>query len=301
MGMAIPQHMWHLRGSWDVVDTARHTSSLCMFNLVSSDGSLWVPLVASVRRFSDDGNFVTLYKSESYGISKGILSVAFDAMSGLIFLASQHLDPPQPLVAVNAKSSAVVWTAESPGACYGLAVLPSAGIIVMGCYSMTRALRVHRLSDGVLIATAEAPQLSYMTLDVESSTIFASTQRGVVRSFRWDGTALIQAFDPIDLRLHLAGTSHNPLCIMPDDTHDSDSPSSLLVVGVQETADVMIFSLGPPHGVGTLLRKFRLARGIEVAGLAADSSGCALVVMDSNSHVARVLQWPLMRESIRIC
>ena len=68
---------------------------------------------------------------------------------------------------------------------------------------------------------------------------------------------------------------------------------------LQDVGDLFVFSLDGSGAPAALLRKLRLAPGIEVVGLAACPSGCALVVMDLPSRAARVLPWPLTREFLR--
>lgn len=261
-----------------------------------SDGSLWVPLVAEVRRVAEDGTTLATLPTTPIGLS-GMLCASFDPATGLLVLASQ--DAGQPLVAVHAATGKVAWrAAEAPGAVFGLVVLSTAGVVVVGGHSAApNAVSVHRLLDGARLGTASVRGLTYLAADSVSGTIFASTYRGAIEVLRWDGRALL-SLEPLRLVPHLpGGTSHNPLCVMPDAEREGGPPT--LIVGVQEATDILVFSLDASGIPVALIKKQRLATGIEVVGLAADPSGCGIVVMDWSSHAVRVLPWPLTREFLR--
>lgn len=258
---------------------------------------MWIPLVAEVRRLADDGSTIATLPTAPYGLERGMLCVAYDPRSDLLVLASQ--DPDQPLVAVNATTGALCWKAvDEPGLVFGLVVLPAAGVVIVGSHGVgPGTVHVHRLADGTTLARSRVERLTYMAADASSGTIYASTHTSSIEVLRWDGHQL-ERLEPLRLRPHLpAGTSHNPLCVMPDAKSDSGAPQ--LIVGVQDAADIVTFSLDARGTPGALISKQRLASGIEVGGIAADPSGCALVVMDMPSRCARVLPWPLTREFLR--
>lgn len=256
-----------------------------------------MPLQTEVRRLADDGSVIKTLASPAFGISTGPLCATYDPASGLLVLASQAAAPLQPVVAINAATGARAWASGEPtGAVFGLAVLPAAGVVVVGSHNLAanHSLRVHRISDGELLATADVARLTYMTADTSTSTIFISTNRSVIEVFRWQGGALTR-LPPLSLQPHMpAGISHCPLCVMPNADIDGAPPQ--LVVGVQDAADILAFRIDALGNPGQLVSKQRLASGFEVTGLAACSSGCGLVVMDGPSHSLRVLPWPLTRE-----
>lgn len=265
-------------------------------NSLRSDGSLWIPGLSEVQRIADDGSTLQVFPTAPLGLS-GMLCAVFDHETGLIVIASQN--PGLPLIAVRASTGGTAWRAtEAPGAVFGLAVLSAAGVVVVGGYSAEPdAISVHRLSDGARLATASVRGMTYLTADQATGAVYASTSRGTIEVLKWDGRALV-AVGPFRLAPHLpANTSHNPLCIMPDADRDGGTPT--LIVGVQEATDILVFAIDAAGMPGALLRKQNLATGIEVVGLAADPSGCGLVVMDWSSHAARVLPWPLTREFLR--
>jgi hypothetical protein len=188
------------------------------------------------------------------------------------------------LVAVDAASRAVRWSAALGGSCWGIAVLSAQGVVVVSDPNHDE-LHVHRLSDGVRVASAEAKEATYVAADPASGTVYASTgafYSYAVSAFRWDGVALVaegvvEAARTADIR--------RPLAVMPP---TPGRHSFYLVVGTYGAPPLLVLSLPDRRLVHT-----HTLEGMEVTGLAADPSGTALAVCDAASKAVHVLPWPL--------
>jgi hypothetical protein len=192
--------------------------------------------------------------------------------------------PPSKIVAVDAASRVVCWSAELGGRCWGIAVLPAQGVVVVSDYDHGK-LHVHRLSHGVRVASTKAENATCVAADPASGTVCASTDARpsrVVSSFRWDGAALVAEGVVED-----AGTADylRPLAVMPPTV---GRHTSYLVVGTLRMPTLHVLSLPDRRLVHT-----HTLEGMEVAGLAADPSGTALAVCDAASKAINVLPWPL--------
>jgi hypothetical protein len=187
-------------------------------------------------------------------------------------------------VPVDAASAAVCWSAALGGGCYGIAVLPVQGVVVVSGL-IPGKLHVHRLSDGVRVASAEAASPTYVAADPASGTVYAGT--GVypsydVYAFHWDGAALVA-----EGVVEAAGTDSiwRPLAVMPP---TPGRHTSYLVVGTMDKPTLLVLSLPDRRLVHT-----HTLEGIRVMGLVADPSGTALAVCDTASEAIHVLPWPL--------
>jgi hypothetical protein len=163
-------------------------------------------------------------------------------------------------------------------------VLPAQGVTVVSDLSHS-VLHVHRLSDGVRVASAEAAFPTCVAADPASGTVFASTSPTDdyrVSVFRWDGAALVA-----EGVVEAAGFANidRPLAVMPP---TPGRHTSYLVVGTETEPTLHVLSLPDRR----LVLKHTL-EGMEVTGLAADPSGTALAVCDRISKAIHVLPWPL--------
>jgi hypothetical protein len=144
---------------------------------------------------------------------------------------------------------------------------------------------VHRLSDGVRVASAVAKCATYAAADPASRTVYVSTgvhPSWVVSAFRWDGAALVA-----DGVVGAAGTAgdYRPLAVMPPTPCQH---TSYLVVGTRREPILRVLSLPDRRLVHT-----HTLEGMKLTGLAADPSGTALAVCDYASNAIHVLPWPL--------
>jgi hypothetical protein len=209
---------------------------------------------------------------------------AFVEATGTLLLADCN-DDSSKLVAVDAASRAVRWSAALADGCSGVAVLSAQGVIAVTSYSRHGTLHVHRLSDGVCAASAEADHATYVASDPAAGAVYASTWASpfyVVSAFRWDGAALLA-----DGVVEAAGTDDDdrPLAVMPP---TPGRHTSYLVAGTFGKPTLRVLSLPDRCLVHT-----HTLKGMELTGLAADPSGTALAVCDRASKAIHVLPWPL--------
>jgi hypothetical protein len=252
---------------------------------ITRDGTLYAPLYSStdVLVFSADGTPLPVLPLVSVRLANRTCCVAFVDAAGALLLADVN-GASSKLVAVDTASRAVRWSAALGGGCWGFAVLPAQDVVVVSDPKHGK-LHVHRLSDGVRVASAEAARANYVAADPASGTVFAST--GVhpscgVSTFRWDGASLVAEGD-----VEAAGTADNwrPLAVMPPTL---DRHTSYLVVGTRYWPTLLVLSLPDRRLVHT-----HTLEGMRVTGLAADPSGTALAVCDAAYKAIHVLLWPL--------
>jgi hypothetical protein len=253
--------------------------------VITLKGEMFAPLrpSATVLVFAADGTPVPPWPLVALGLSTRTTSAAFVEATGTLLLADAY-GASSKLVAVDAARRAVRWSAALGGSCYGIAVLPAQGVVVVSNYADYK-LHVHRLSDGVRVASTEAAYPTYVASVPASGTVYACT--GVypsckVSAFRWDVAALVS-----EGVVEAAGTADNsrPLAMIPL-TPARHTP--YLVVGTYRQPTLRVLSLPNRRLVHT-----HTLEGMEVMGLAADPSGTALAVCDARSKAIHVLPWPL--------
>jgi hypothetical protein len=171
-GQALPARLQVIRGMYTplrIKDAAKTTMSTPAITLGGTldaprEGSPDVVLVAA------DGTRLPSLPIEAFGLSSLTRSAAFIDATSTLLLA----DDSSKLVAVDAASRAVRWSAALGGRCYGIAVLPAQGVVVVSDY-LNSKLHVHRLSDGVRAASAKAKEAMYFAADPASGTLYSST------------------------------------------------------------------------------------------------------------------------------
>jgi hypothetical protein len=253
--------------------------------VITLDGTLYALLYGSpaVLVYAADGTPLPSILLAELGLSTSTLYAAFVEATGTLLLADEK-GASSKLVAVDAASRTVRWSAALGGSCYGIAVLPAQGVVVVNVSTYYR-LHVHRLSDGVRVASAEAKGTTYVAADPASGMVYASTRvfpSWVVSVFRWDGAALVE-----EGVVEAAGTADKgrPLAVMPP---TPGRHTSYLVVGTHGKRTLRVLSLSDRRLVHT-----HTLEGMGVMGLAADPSGTALAVCDRASKAIHVLPWPL--------
>jgi DNA-binding beta-propeller fold protein YncE len=251
---------------------------------LSGDGTLYVPRnrCRDVLVFSADGTPLPSLPLASVGLSESACAAAFDDASATLLLANVNSDLSK-LVAVDAVSRAVRWSTRLGGHCYGIAVLPAQGLVVVSAYE-AKQLRVHRLADGALVATTTtADNPSFVAADPATATLYVSTGFRV-SSFRWNAGALTLVSEGV---VEPTGNTNSirPLAVVPP---APGQHTSYLVVGTFYSPTLLVMSLP-----GRRLVHTHTLTGMKVTGLAADPSGTALAVCDRASQALHVLQWPL--------
>ena len=276
----------HLKGA-----TNKSMSTRMSTPVISLDGTLYAANVCSndVLVFSADGTPLPPLHLKDMGLSRYTRSAAFvdglvdgdgtEAKGTLLLADANGAD--SKLVAVDAASRAVRWSAELGGDCGGIAVLPAQGVVITSA-TWLRRLRVHRLSDGTRIASVAVDCPAFLAADPTTATVFVSNSQGKVSTFRWNGANLV--FDGF---IEAAGATDNwrPIVIMPQ---ASGQCTSFLVVGNISCSNLRVFLLPDRRLVHT-----HELKGIDVMGLAADPSGTALAVPDGASNAIHVMPWPL--------
>jgi hypothetical protein len=249
------------------------------------EGTLYAPSnkCTDVLVFSADGTPLPVLTLAALGLSSHTISAAFVDDGGTLLLADAN-DASSKLVAVDAASRAVCWSAALGCNCQGVAALPAQGVVVVSAPKHAM-LHVHRLSDGVRVASGDAARSTFVAAYPASGTVYASTgalPSCAVSAFRWDGTALVA-----EGVVEGAGTAGHwrPLAVMPP---TPGLHTSYLVVGTYGEPTLLVLSLPDCRLVHT-----HTLEGMLVTGLAADPSGTALAVCDGASTAIHVLPWPL--------
>jgi len=249
--------------------------------VITLDGTLYAPILDSpdVLVFAADGTPLPPLPLAALGLSRYARSAAFVEATGTLLL-SDHDGTASTLVAVDAASRVVRWSAALGGSCYGVAVLPAQGVVVANDFESDK-LHAHRLSDGTRVASANADWTTFVAADPATATAYASTS-GKVSAFRWDGAALVE-----EGIVEAAGSTRNdrPVAVVPP---APGQRTSYLVVGRCYSPTLRVLSLPDRRLVHT-----HTLEGMEVMGLASDPSGTALVVCDAASKAIHVLPWPL--------
>jgi DNA-binding beta-propeller fold protein YncE len=253
--------------------------------VITNDGTLYAPTVGSpyVTVVAADGTLLPSLPLASLGMSTRSRHAAFVEATGTLLLTDAYGDFSK-LVAADAVSKAVRWSTSLGGGCEGIAVLPAQGAVIVSDFHGYK-LRVHRLSDGVRVASANAVLATYVAADPASGTVYVSTvarSSREVSAFRWDGAALVA-----EGVVGAAGTAvdDRPLAMLPP---TPGRHTSYLVVGTRLKPTLRVLSLPSRRLVHT-----HTLDGMLVTGLAADPSGTALAVCDYTSNAIHVLPWPL--------
>jgi hypothetical protein len=252
---------------------------------ITPEATLYAPLYkrADVLVFSADGTPLPVLPLVDLGLSTETHCAAFVEATGTLLLADAN-GASSKLVAVDAASRAIRWSAAMGGSCYGIAVLPAQGVVVVSNPDHGK-LHVRRLSDGVRVASVKAKEATYVAADPASGTAYVSTGAASsyrVCAFRWDGAALVaEGF------VEAAGTAghERPLAVVPP---TPGRHTSYLIVGTCGMPILLVLSLPDRRLVHT-----HTLEGMWVVGLAADPSGTALALCDATSEAIHVLPWPL--------
>jgi hypothetical protein len=254
----------------------------------SIGGTLYLPDegCAYLRCFGPAGQAKEPLALSRLHLSDKACVAAVDDSLGVLILGDAN-DRKSKIVAVDTATLRVLWTAGAFNSCGGVALLPQHGVVVASSYK-SDFIHVHRLADGARIATATAPDPTYVAADPATGTVYVSSDEEV-RAWRWDGSALV----PLGrIVAALAAASRRPLAVLPPAPGKS---LSHLVVGEGGQPGISVLAL-PAH---TLVCDVLIpdARGRDapcsVWGLAGDPTGTALLVCDPVERSLCVLPWPL--------
>jgi hypothetical protein len=249
--------------------------------VVDDAWALAVPNLYSptVDVFGADGSPAVSLNVADYNLSTRVRTAAFCATSGALLLADDYGSDSR-LVAVDIANQRLRWSSGLTGDCCGIAVLSAEGVAVLGDFS-NRQLHVHRLSDGVRVATSPVDiSVVFTVADPVGAVVFASSKSIIAQ--RWDGVSLVA--DGVVAIPDSRTGANLPLAVVPS----SLNYPTCLVVGTVDDSEVFIFALPDRR----LVHRHTL-RGIMVSGLAADPTGTALAVCDSAAKGVHVLAWPL--------
>jgi hypothetical protein len=280
-GQSLPVHVPVVTGMLAPLRLEGASNDSTSTLVITGVGTLFVPETGSldVLVFSADGTPLPLLPLASLGLSTRTSNSAFDEVTATLLLADKQSDSSK-LVAVEAVSKAVRWSAGTGSDCWGIAVLPAQGLVV-ACLERSDELRVYRLADGFHVATAHAVHPSFIAADPATATVYVDTDYGVT-AFRWNGITLLS-----EGAVEAAGDSDDirPLAVV---LPAPGQHTSYLVVGKRFTPTLLVLSLPDYRLVHT-----HTLEEMKVVGLAADPSGTALAVCDSASNAVHVLLWPL--------
>jgi hypothetical protein len=288
-GSSLPVTLDFFIGMYAPLRLEGSVSKYIITPVIAADGTLYVlkPDSPSVQIFSADGTPLPPLSVASVGLSEKTLTAAFVEATGNLLLADNNGDASK-LVAVDMTSRVVRWT-TAPGMlndALGIAVLPQQGLVVVSAFQdKFNKLFVHRLSDGVRIASVRIPWCSFLASDPASATLFVSSgtqERQSVVVYRWDSKTLVA-----DGTVEAAGVApkSRPLAVMPP---APGLRTSYLIVGTIISPTIHVISLPDRRLIHT-----HTLEGMQATGLAADPSATALAVCDFVSKAVHVLPWPL--------
>ena len=201
-----------------------------------------------------------------------------------------------PLVAVDPVGYAIRWKCaeRSFDKCYGLAILPSLGVVVSNHRSH---LSAYRLTDGIclgrsLLVTGGLDL--FLAADPATGTVYGARFTGKERSdtghdvHSWSCVSVIGGIriTSAESVMFSSGAISHPLAVMPA---ASGTLNSYLVIGSLDTDELRVISLP-----GLALVHTHRLEGMQVTGLAADPWGSALAVCDGVSNTTHILAWPLL-------
>jgi hypothetical protein len=282
-------------GTYDIsgsFDAGNHTPA------VSDDGVLYIPRYDSpdVAIFTDDLVQQGTLMVSDLGLSFHTRVAAVDTESQTLLLSDFNKDK-SIIAAVDLSTSIVKWR-TTPGdfsTCGQLAVMKGRGVFVAtSCDDFQ--IHVHRLVDGIRIASATATsRTSYVAYDAVSGLIFVSYGYSVW-AYSWDGSALAllgkvkQVSTTRDARPMAvvppsnAGSSHSHLVVGTygrDRLHVMCLPASVHATALEEIAAVEE-AVAPASGA--------------LAGMAADATGTSVVLCRLMHRPAQfhVVAWPLL-------
>lgn len=254
-----------------------------------------------VSVFAADGTGELFIDKSFFSLTRSRLDL-IACYQGTLLLADSKAERSE-IAAYDKSGDKILWERRLEYCCLGIAVLPlmclpsteqitgtPEGIFFS---SQGNYLEACRLSDGSCINNLSIPSafsntyIGYLAADVTARTIYAEVCfpfQYEVAAFYWDGTelankGLVEAADVNMCRRLLAVVPPNPqlgVC------------TACLVVGSRNQSLLRVISL-PDHR----LVHTHDEEGVEITGLAADPSGCALAICDARSHSIHVLSWPL--------
>ena len=260
---------------------------------VSPEGRVYCPLGVGpeVAVFDADGFPLPGLTVASIGLSTSTRWSAYAHSDSPTLLLADLDGTSSQLVAVDSVTHAVCWTCAvgSVDNCFGLAVLPSLGVVVS---NHGRHLLAHRLSDGKCVGGLGVPGLDlFLAADPATGTVYGSRCCDILGCVQvvheWQCVSDIGGIRITSAGFTIAekqGVSH-PLAVMPA------APGTLishLVIGSSDTDELIVLSLP-----GLALVHTHRLEGMQVTGLAADPLGGAVVVCDRVSGATHIIAWPL--------
>jgi hypothetical protein len=257
---------------------------------VSSNGTLYAPChcIPTVLAFSNACELLralTVPGHSRDGQVGDYPAVAFDEATMTLLFACNGDRTSSGLVAVDTAHGTISWSTELKS-CSGMAVLAADRVVVV---STKRELRVLRLPGGALIATAKANRPAAIAADDPRSTLYVCCGRDdracEVRAFSWD--AMSVALGPLS-SVCAAGSDDSELLLAIVPSMSGQQPGFLVVGRSGRTPELRVVSIPDYRLVHT-----HTLVGMRIQSLAADPSGTALAVGDSNSNAIHVVPWPL--------
>jgi hypothetical protein len=176
-GQALPARLQVIRGVHTPLRIKDATTEAVSTPAITLEGTLYAPRFDSpdVIVIAADGTLLRSLPVAAFklGLSSYTRCAAFVETTGTLLLADAN-GTSSKLVAVNAASRTIRWSTSLNGGCWGIAVLPAQGVVILSDRNHGE-LHVHRLSDGVRVASAKATWPIYIAFDLASETVFAST------------------------------------------------------------------------------------------------------------------------------
>lgn len=267
---------------------------------ITDAGVMYAPASehAELRSFDALGAALPPLRLEPLGLGTWTIYTAFAGGASPLVILGRADDIRSRVVALDASTHALRWTADLGSHCYGVAVLPTSGLLVALidqhlpvvlslADGLPRGEAIHDVAAGDDDPMSLEGKFQHIAADPLTGTVFTASigPPHDVTAWAWNERAAQLAYVGV---VPAAGHGENwrPLAVVPP---SRPGGSSHLLVGTQGSADLRIIALPSL----TLIHEHRLAGVHSAMGIAADPHGTAIAVADSTSEAIIVVPWPL--------
>jgi hypothetical protein len=247
---------------------------------------------SQVKVFDAEGGALSVIELSGRGTDRPA-AVAHCEETGRLFIGTDHGSDSR-LLAIDAQSGALLWSADIDGDCLGVAVVQTLGStappVVVASARDSCHLYVYSISDGTTLHDMSIAPYRPLTVSSapHSDTAYIVMMDGACCGYSWDGSTLVQRRAPESVRGWHSWRVHTVMPAAFPGAHEH------LVVGSLNHPELTVLSLPELNVVCTYSCG---SIGVEcVVGLAADPTGRALAICSYSGYARSeilVLAWPL--------